>query len=93
MRIKHNWSEILETWKSSGKSKQQFCKESGLVYPTFLYNLKKLEGVAPDSGRFQQVILEGASGMDRIEYHHSDGRCISFPVSAPKELIRFLVSL
>ena len=93
MKTKHNWAEILETWKSSGKSKQQFCKENELVYATFLYNYKKLQTAPSAHGAFQQVMLDGTIISDRIDYHFADGRCICFPASASKDMIRFLVSL
>jgi hypothetical protein len=93
MKTKPNWPEILETWKSSGKSKQQFCKEYELVYATFLYNWKKLQTAPAASGRFQQVMFEGNIISERIDYHFADGRCICFPASASKDMIRFLVSL
>jgi hypothetical protein len=93
MKTKHNWPEIIETWKSSGKSKQEFCKDHELVYATFLYNLKKLQTSRSANGVFQQVMFDSNIIADRIDYHFADGRCICFPASASKDMIRFLVSL
>ncbi len=83
---------MIENWESSGLSKQAFCYERGLIYPTFLYHLRKLEETV-DSGTFQQVLLGSSFGTDKINYFLCDGRCVSFPINTPKEVIRFIPSM
>jgi len=91
MKIKQNWSEFIDAWKISGLSKQAFCKSKGIPYHSFLYHVNKK--INSDSGGFRQVVLQNLDGADRIEFHFPDGRCVCFPVSTPKEIVRFLVSL
>jgi len=42
---------------------------------------------------FRQIAFGGNVKIDeRIDFYFPDGRQISFPISVPKEIIRFLVS-
>lgn len=89
MRTKHNWPQLIEDWKSSSQNKHSFCKERGICYQSFLHQFKATNQVQSGQG-FQQVFL---NSTDRIDFHFTDGRCISFPITTPKDIVRFLVSL
>ncbi len=91
MTTKHDWPLWIEQWRTSGLSKLAFCKANQLPYQSFLWNVKRRED--DSGGEFKQLILQDTSGHDRIDYHFPDGRCVSFPLSAPRELIRFFLSL
>jgi hypothetical protein len=92
MKEKINWSLMIESWESSGLSKQAFCIQHGLTYQSFLYHLKKREQIN-DSGTFQQVLVGSSFGPEKIDYFLCDGRCVSFPINTPKEVIRLILSL
>lgn len=83
---------MIENWESSELSKQAFCNERGLTYQTFLYHLRKREQ-KEDGGTFQQVLVGSSFGAEKIDYFFCDGRCVSFPINTPKEVIRFILSL
>lgn len=92
MKEKINWSLMIENWEASELSKQAFCNERGLTYQTFLYHLRKRERV-DEGGGFQQVVIGNGLGPEKIDYFFCDGRCVSFPVNTPKEVVRFILSL
>ena len=91
MKTKQNWPELITEFHNSGKSKIAFCKDRGVSYQSFLMHLKRThEGV---QGGFQEIVLQGTTSSDRIEFHFPDGRIVSFPITTPKDTIRFLVNL
>ena len=92
MTTKINWDQQVEDWKASGLSKLAFCKERSLAYHSFIYFSKRPPVCETDNG-FQQVVLQSSDLVNRIDFPFTDGRCVSFPSSTPKEVIRFLVSL
>lgn len=89
MRSKQNWPALILEWQQSGLSKVAFCKDKGLSYQSFLWQLRR--GEQRSDGEFKRLVVREALPDDRIDYHFADGRCVSFPVSAPRELIRFLI--
>lgn len=91
MRTKQNWPEVISDFHQSGLSKVAFCKGRGVSYQSFLMHLKRSEGF--ESKGFEQIVLTNNAASDRIDYYWTDGRCVSFPISTPKETIRFLLSL
>jgi hypothetical protein len=91
MRTRHDWPVLIEQWRASGLSRKAFCRTHDLPYQSFLWNMRRRE--ESGTGEFRQLILKEEQPHDRIDYHFADGRCVSFPLSASKELIRFLLSL
>lgn len=91
MKNTTDWTGILEQWKASGLSKQKFCKEQGLVYHSFLYNLKKSERGSSKS--FQRIVVSDLQNADRIDFYFPDGRRISAPTSTPKDTLKFLAAM
>jgi hypothetical protein len=91
MRTKQNWPQVIADFHQSGLNKVAFCKDRGVSYQSFLMHLKRSEGV--ESKGFEQIVLGSDLSPDRIDYHWADGRCVSFPVSTPKDTIRFLIGL
>jgi|ERR1035438_2351318 hypothetical protein len=49
-----NYKHYLKSWKESGKSKSQFCKDTGLVYHCFLYWYRK-KPLPEEENQFLQV--------------------------------------
>ena len=82
---------MIEEFQKSGKSKVEFCKERGIGYQSLLTHLKR-SGEATVGG-FRRLVVGGVNHDEKIDFHFPDGRCVSFPVTAPKEMIRFLVGL
>lgn len=80
---------LIEIWKQSGKSQQEFCREKELDYHQFQYWLRRYkqthEAPLPDSG-FTQVKLkpQNVSMASFIELVFPDGRKVVFhqPVEA-----------
>ncbi|MFN8698284.1 MAG: IS66 family insertion sequence element accessory protein TnpA [Flavobacteriales bacterium] len=91
MRSKQNWPALILEWQESGQTRAAFCKDRGISYQSFLWNLKRMS--RPEEGEFRQIMVHDMAAGERIDYHFSDGRCVSFPVSAPRELIRFIIGL
>ena len=92
MNTSNNWPEEIHAWSASGLSKQKFCNDRGLAYQSFLYHFNRKK-VKEEPSSFRQVILPDLKRDEQIEFHYSDGRCVCFPVSTPKDIVRFLVSL
>jgi hypothetical protein len=90
MRSKQNWPALILDWQQSGLTKVAFCKDRGISYQSFIWNLKRVD--RSDEGEFRQIVVHDTSPGERIDYHFPDGRCVSFPVSTPRELIRFLIA-
>jgi hypothetical protein len=91
MRSKKNWLALFLEWQESGQTKSAFCKDRGISYQSFLWNLKRMN--RSEEGEFRQIMVHDMSAVEHIDNHFPDGRCVSFPVSAPRELIRFIIGL
>lgn len=91
MRTKQNWPQVIADYDQSGLSKMAFCKTRNVSYQSFLMHWKRSQEKVSDG--FEQIVLSDNLTHDRIDYHWADGRCVSFPVSTPKETIRFLIGL
>jgi len=91
MRTKQNWPLVIEEFDKSGLSKVSFCKDRGISYQSFMMHFKRSQ--EDHSTGFRQIAFGGNVKIDeRIDFYFPDGRQISFPISVPKEIIRFLVS-
>lgn len=91
MRTKQNWPDVIEEFHQSGKTKVAFCKDRGVSYQSFLMHFKRSQETVDDG--FKQILVNGNASPDRIDYYFTDGRCVSFPLNTPKDIIRFLLSL
>ncbi len=91
MRTKQDWPALILEWQESGQNKVVFCKERGISYQSFLWNLKR-DGRSTQ-GEFRQLVVQDSLESHRIDFHFPDGRWVSFPTSAPREFIRFLITL
>lgn len=86
---------MIESWKDSGKSQQDFCKEQGIAYGDFHYWYKKYrEAYAiPSSAAFVQVpMLTSSSGLLVAELILTDGRRVNFYQGVDVSLLRSLLS-
>jgi hypothetical protein len=92
MSTKIEWTAIIQQWEASGLSKQAFCKRESIAYHVFLYHFKR-NSTTSEVGSFQQVMIDADNSSDKIDFFWQDGRSIRFPISTPKEIIRFILSL
>jgi len=92
MSTKSNWTQELADWAASGLSKKKFCESRGLRYQSFIYHFGRSQPNRKTHS-FEQISLPDVQFSDRVDFYFSDGRCVCFPVSTPKEVVRFLVSL
>lgn len=76
-------------WKSSGMSKNSFCKAEGLCYQTFLTFCKK-QGLCERG--FHEVKPELFYGQDsKIEVIDVQGRRILLPLNTPLAILKMFV--
>jgi len=76
-------------WKSSGMSKNSFCKTEGLCYHTFLSFCKKQ--VVSEKG-FNEVKPELFSSQEsKIEVIDVQGRRILLPLNTPLDILKIFV--
>jgi hypothetical protein len=84
-------SALIEEWKSSGLSQQQFCHQHGIKRPTFAYWRKKSKDLlpsSPSSSRFQEILPPAGNS---VEIRYPNGVVVCLPevdVDALKILIQ-----
>ena len=86
---------VIECWKDSGQSQQQFCKSKGLAYSGFHYWYKKYrrEQNTQASSPFVPVHIQNAPSNSPIaELILPDGRRLNFYQSVEASFLRMLLS-
>lgn len=86
---------MIESWKDSGQSQQDFCKAQGLAYSGFHYWYKKYrQGQdANTSSSFVPVHFQpSVSGSPLAELILPDGRRLNFYQSVDASFLRTLIS-
>ena len=88
---------LIEIWKGSGKTQQEFCKEKEIAYSKFYYWLKKYnaKGSTPDtaSGFIPVTVKNGTGVRGRgLELVYPDGRRLIFHHDVDPSFLRALLS-
>ena len=86
---------MIETWKNSGQSQQEFCKAQSQVYSVFHYWYKKYrqeQGPAPTSGFVPVHIQPVRSGSPVAELIFPDGKRLNFYQAVEVSFLRALLS-
>ena len=87
---------MIETWKNSGQSQQEFCKGQSQVYSVFHYWYKKYrqdQGQAPTSSAFVPVHIQPVRfGSPVAELIFPDGKRINFYQAVEVSFLRALLS-
>ena len=85
---------IIESWKSSGQSQQDFCESQGLAYSGFHYWYKKYRQQQADgSPSFVAVQIKGIPpGSVVAELIFPDGRRLNFYQAVEVSFLRALLS-
>jgi len=86
---------MIESWKESGKSQQEFCKSRGLAYSGFHYWYKKYrhEQHSDTSSPFVPVHIQNASSSSPVaELILPDGRRLNFYQPVEASFLRTLLS-
>lgn len=88
---------LIEIWKGSGKTQQEFCKEKDIAYSKFHYWLKKynLHGSTPDnSSGFMAVTVKNRTSVRSggLELVYPDGRRLIFHHDVDPSFLRALLA-
>ena len=86
---------MIESWKSSGQSQQDFCKTENLAYSVFHYWYKKYRGqeATSTSSAFVPVRIQSIhAGSPVAELIFPDGRRVNFYQSVEASFLRALLS-
>ena len=87
---------MIEMWKSSGQSQQEFCKAQGQAYSVFHYWFKKYRQVhdpARISSAFVPVQIQSAGlGSPVAELIFPDGKRLNFYQTVEVSILRALLS-
>lgn len=86
---------MIESWKNSGRSQQDFCKTENLAYCVFHYWYKKYRGLeaTTTSPAFVPVHIKSVqSGSPVAELIFADGRRVNFYQSVEASFLRALLS-
>ena len=87
---------LIEIWKGSGKTQQEFCKETDIAYSKFHYWLKKYNGHGPTpdpSSGFMAVTLNRTSTRSSgLELVYPDGRRLIFHQDVDPSFLRALLA-
>ncbi len=86
---------MLESWKASGQSQQEFCKAQGFAYSIFHYWYKKYRADqnARGSSPFVAVQFEKTpTDFPIVELILPDGRRLTFYQSVEASFMRTLLS-
>jgi hypothetical protein len=71
------WEACVSTWKASGKSARQWCKEHNISPSTFQYWQDKLSSKKLDPTAFIEISAEQSTGVEI--------RCQGFEIHVGKE--------
>ncbi len=87
---------MIESWKSSGQSQQEFCKAQGLVYSVFHYWYKKYRqenDPTPVSSAFVPLQVQTVRlGSPAVEIIFPDGKRLNFYQTVEVSFLRALLS-
>ena len=86
---------MIESWKNSGQSQQEFCKTENLAYCVFHYWYKKYRGLEAtiSSPAFVPVRIQSSHvGSPVAELIFPDGRRVNFYQSVESSFLRALLS-
>jgi len=87
---------MIETWKSSGQSQQEFCKARSQAYSGFHYWYKKYrhgQDSTPTSSAFVPVEIQSAGfGPPVAELIFPDGKRLNFYRTVDASFLRTLLS-
>jgi len=86
---------MIESWKNSGRSQQDFCKTENLTYCVFHYWYKKYRGeqTATSSPAFVPVHIQPTRSSSPVaELIFPDGRRVNFYQSIDASFLRTLLS-
>jgi len=88
---------LIEVWKSSGKTQQEFCKEKDIAYHKFHYWFKKYNNhdqAIKTQATFTRIKVKeqiaGSSGV--IELAYPDGRRLIFNQPVDVHFLRSLLA-
>ena len=85
---------MIESWRISGRSQQDFCKTENLAYCVFHYWYKKYRGLeaVTTSPAFVPVHIQSVqSGSPVAELIFPDGRRVNFYQSVEASFLRTLL--
>ena len=76
---------LVEQWKSSETTQQQFCAEHDVKVSTFSYWVAKHKraGSGDLAGGFVNVDVSGPSGSDPVRITYPNGVVVSCPADLP----------
>ena len=87
---------MIETWKSSGQSQQEFCRAQDLAYSVFHYWYKKYrqeKDPTPASSAFVSLQVQPVRlGSPAVEVIFTDGKRINFYQAVEVSFLRSLLS-
>lgn len=87
---------LIEIWKRSGRTQQEFCKEKDIAYSKFHYWLKKynVHGSAPDSSSgFMAITVNRTNARGSgLELVYPDGRRLIFHQDVDPSFLRALLA-
>lgn len=86
---------VIESWKNSGQSQQDFCKTENLAYCVFHYWYKKYRGEQATAGSpaFVPVHIKSVQSVSPVaELIFPDGRRVNFYQSVEASFLRTLLS-
>lgn len=87
---------LIEIWKGSGKTQQEFCKEKDIAYSKFHYWLKKYNahGSTPDSSSgFVAITVNRTKALGSgLELVYPDGRRLIFHQDVDPSFVRALLA-
>ena len=87
---------MIESWKASGQSQQEFCKAQGQIYSVFHYWYKKYrqeKDPTPASSAFVPLQIQSVkSGSPAVEVIFPDGKRINFYQAVEVSFLRALLS-
>lgn len=87
---------LIEIWKGSGKTQQEFCKEKDIAYSKFHYWLKKYnadESTPNGSSGFMAITVKNRTrvGGGGLELVYPDGRRLIFHQDVDPSFLRALL--
>jgi len=88
---------LIEIWKGSGKSQQEFCRDKDIAYSKFYYWLKKYnakESTLNTASDFIPVTIKNGLGVrgSGLELVYPDGRRLIFHQDVDPSFLRALLA-
>ncbi|MFA5058170.1 MAG: transposase [Opitutaceae bacterium] len=80
------WQKLITDWRSSGRTRRDWCREHGVSYESLRRWIKRV-GRTPGGNRLVEVAAAGEAMSATIRVHAGDGLVVELPPTSDEKLL------